>query len=78
LESQKEFSSDLLSQVSQEMEARRKEWLKLYKTKLDLNDVLELRNPQSVIEFVPEIVEHMRSEELLHMYPSSFLVDRSF
>lgn len=60
------------------MDLRRKEWLKEYKTKLDLNDVLEIRNPQAVIEFVPEIIENMRNEELSHMYPSTFLTDRTF
>lgn len=60
------------------MANRRKEWLNKYKPKLDLNDVLELRNPQAVIEFVPEIVENMRAEELRHMYPPNFLMDRSF
>jgi len=59
------------------MELRRKEWLRNYKTKLDLNDVLEIRNPQSVIEFVPEIVANMREEEKRHMYPGNFL-DKSF
>lgn len=55
------------------MDNRRRDWLKKYKTKLDLNDVLEIRNPQAVIEFVPEIVENMRKEELRHMYPPNFL-----
>lgn len=32
-------------QIQNEMEIRRKNWLKNYKTKLDLNDVLEIRNP---------------------------------
>ena len=49
------------------MELRRKEWLREYKTKLDLNDVLEIRNPQAVVEFVPEIMENMRNEEQRHM-----------
>ena len=48
------------------MESRRKEWLKEYKTKLDLNDVLEIRNPQAVVEFVPEIIENIRKEEDRH------------
>lgn len=55
------------------MENRRKNWLKSYKTKLDLNDVLEIRNPQSVIEFIPEIIDNMKVEELKHMYPANFL-----
>lgn len=45
------------------MEARKKDWVAKYKRKLDLNDVLEIRNPQSVIEFVPEIVQNMQNEE---------------
>jgi hypothetical protein len=43
-----------------------------------LNDVLEIRNPQAVIEFVPEIMQNLRAEEERHMYPSTFLIDRSF
>lgn len=45
-----------LKEISKEQENRRKEWLKQYKTKLNINDVLQIRDPQSVIEFIPEIV----------------------
>lgn len=64
-------------QIPAEMENRRKNWLREYKSKLDLNDVLELRNPQSVIEFVPEIMDNLRIEEQKHIYPANFL-DSSF
>jgi hypothetical protein len=67
-----------LDEISKEMELRKKEWFQNYRTQLDLNDVLEKRNPQSVIEFIPEIVQNMRNEEERHMYPSNFLRDRSF
>lgn len=70
------FDVERLKQIVAEMDLRRKEWLRQYKTNLDLNDVLEIRNPQSVIEFVPEILVNMKKEELNHMYPSNFL-DRS-
>jgi hypothetical protein len=60
------------------MESRRKEWLKEYKTKLDLNDKLEIRNPQAVVEFVPEIIENIRKEEDRHLYPKNFLQDKDF
>lgn len=60
------------------MELRRKDWLREYKTKLDLNDVLEIRNPQAVVEFVPEIMDNMRNEEQRHMYPNNFLADKNF
>jgi hypothetical protein len=39
------FDDAKLQQVVQEMDNRRKNWLKEYKSKLDLNDVLEIRNP---------------------------------
>jgi len=61
------------TQIQNEMENRRKNWLKGYKTKLDLNDVLEIRNPQSVIEFIPEIIDNMKVQEQQHMYPANFL-----
>jgi len=59
------------------MELRRKNWLRDYKSKLDLNDVLEIRNPQSVVEYVPEIIANLRIEEMRHIYPATFL-DNSF
>lgn len=46
-------------QITQEMEKRRKEWLNNYKKQLEINDILELRNPQSVVEFIPQIVDSM-------------------
>lgn len=71
------FDDQKMKQIVVEMENRRKNWLKDYKTKLDLNDVLEIRNPQSVIEFIPEIIENMKIDEVKHQYPSNFL-DQSF
>ena len=55
------------------MDKRRKNWVQEYKKKLDVWDVFQLRNPQSVIEFVPEIFENIRKEEKSHLYPSNFL-----
>ena len=71
------FDDAKLQQIVQEMDNRRKNWLKEYKSKLDLNDVLEIRNPQSVIEFIPEIMGNMKIDEKNHMYPYNFL-DQSF
>ena len=59
------------------MENRKKNWMKSYKTKLDLNDVLEIRNPQSVVEFIPEIISNMKEEEKTHKYQPNFL-DKEF
>jgi|DEB0MinimDraft_12_1074336.scaffolds.fasta_scaffold09880_3 hypothetical protein len=55
------------------MENRRKNWLKGYKNKLEINDILELRNPQAVVEFIPEIITNMLKEEERHIYPANFL-----
>jgi hypothetical protein len=55
-----QFDEKKLIAIVEEVELRRKEWLREYKTKLDLNDVLEIRNPQAVVEFVPEIMENLR------------------
>lgn len=71
------FDTDKMKEIVAEMDQRRKEWLRQYKSNLDLNDVLEIRNPQSVIEFVPEILVNLKQEELNHQYPSNFL-DRAF
>lgn len=71
------FDDNKLKEVFETQENRRKEWLRKYKTKLDLNDVLQIRDPQSVVEFIPEIVMNMRKEEVRHMYPTNFL-DRGF
>jgi hypothetical protein len=59
--------------VAQEMDERRKDWVKSYKGKLEIYDILELRNPQSVIEYVPEIIVNMQEEEPAHFYPPDFL-----
>ena len=54
------FDEKKLGEVVEEHDIRRKEWLKGYRTNLEINDVFEIRNPQSVIEFIPEIVENMK------------------
>ena len=72
------FNEEKLNEISKEMENRRKDWLKRYKNQLDLNDILEIRNPQSVVEFIPEIIVNMRAEEDRHLYPPNFLQDRTF
>jgi len=41
----KHSSITVTQQIQGEMEHRRKNWMKEYKSTLDLNDVLEIRNP---------------------------------
>jgi len=39
------INESVSEQIANEMDNRKKNWMKNYKTKLDLNDVLEIRNP---------------------------------
>jgi len=39
------FDEEKLKKISAEMDQRRKDWREQQKQKLDLNDVLEIRNP---------------------------------
>lgn len=70
-----QFDTGKMGEILEEHDARRKEWLRNYRANMEINDVFEIRNPQSVIEFIPEIVENMRKEEKRHLYPSNFLRD---
>ena len=56
-----------------EFEKRREDWRRGVRRDLDVADILEMRNPQSVIEFVNSIIVSMKNEEIRHMYPSDFL-----
>jgi hypothetical protein len=67
------FSEARLEAVSEEMARRRGDWRREYRLGLDSADQLAMRDPQAVIEFVPEIVANMRKEERRHMYPENFL-----
>jgi hypothetical protein len=56
-----------------EFEKRREDWRRGVRRDLDVADILEMRNPQSVIEFVNEIIVNMKNEETRHMYPADYL-----
>ncbi len=51
------------------MEERRKERMKTLTRNLEVCDLLDIRNPQSVAEFAPAIYKNMSIEELQHLYP---------
>lgn len=55
------------------MEERRKERMKTLTRNLEVCDLLDIRNPQSVAEFAPAIYKNMSIEELQHLYPSDFM-----
>ena len=38
----------------------------------NFKDILEISNPQSVIEFVTSIMVNLQTQELKHIYPSYF------
>lgn len=55
------------------MEARRKDRMKTLTRNLEVCDLLDMRNPQSVAEFAPQIYKNMHLEENSHIYPSNFM-----
>jgi hypothetical protein len=50
--------------VAQIMEDRRKERMKTLTRNLEVCDLLDMRNPQSVAEYAPAIYKHMLAEEI--------------
>ena len=47
------------SQVQQMMEDRHKEQMKILTRNLEVCDLLDMRNPQSVAEFAPAVYKHL-------------------
>lgn len=68
------LSQAKMEEVARVMEERRKERMKTLTRNLEVCDLLDIRNPQSVAEFAPQIYRYLHQEELSHMYPSDFLV----
>jgi|LauGreDrversion4_2_1035121.scaffolds.fasta_scaffold378790_1 hypothetical protein len=67
------FNQDKLKVIVAEFEKRREDWRRNIRRDLDVADILEMRNPQSVIEFVNQIIVSMKNEEIKHMYPHDYL-----
>lgn len=44
---------------------------------LEVCDLLDMKNPQSVAEFAPQIYKNMHLEELQHLYPEDFMQNQS-
>jgi len=40
---------------------------------LEVCDLLEMRNPQSVAEFAPQIYKNMNADEVKHVYSEDFM-----
>lgn len=56
------------------VEDRRRERMKTLTRNLEVCDLLDIRNPQSVAEYAPQIYRFLHSEENRHLYPAEFLV----
>jgi len=67
------FNQEKLKVIVAEFEKRREDWRRNIRRDLDVADILEMRNPQSVIEFVNQIIVSMKNEEIKHMYPHDYL-----
>jgi len=59
--------------VAKLVEERRKERMKTLTRNLEVCDLLDIRNPQSVAEYAPQIMRHLQQEEMGHMYPQEFM-----
>ena len=55
------------------MEERHKEQMKTLTRNLEVCDLLDMRNPQSVAEFAPEVYKHLFKQEDLYQYPQNFM-----
>ena len=69
------FSQDKLEEVAKIMEDRKKQRMKTLTRNLEVCDLLDMRNPQSVAEYAPQIYKNMMNEEEMNMYSSEFLVN---
>ena len=74
-EQEPSLSQAKMEEVARIMEERRKERMKTLTRNLEVCDLLDIRNPQSVAEFAPQIYRYLHQEELNHMYPQDFLVN---
>ena len=66
-----------MDQVAQLMEERRKERMKTLTRNLEVCDLLDMRNPQSVAEFAPQIYKQLLIEEVDHLYPDDFMQNQT-
>ena len=57
------------------MDERRKERMKILTRNLEVCDLLDMRNPQSVAEFAPQVYKHLFREEERLKYPADFMAN---
>lgn len=55
------------------VDQRRKERMKTLTRNLEVCDLLEMRNPQSVAEYAPQIYKFLSQEELAHQKQDTFM-----
>ncbi len=63
--------------VAKVMEERRKERMKALTRHLEVCDLLDMRNPQSVSEYAPAIYRLLHTEETRHLYGDSFMKNQT-
>ncbi len=67
------MTAEGLEKVAKIVEERRKERMKTLTRNLEVCDLLEMRNPQSVAEFAPQIYKNMNADEVKHVYSEDFM-----
>jgi len=70
------FSTSRLQEIHELAESRRRERVKGLTRNLEVCDLLDMRNVQSVAEHAPKITQFLLEEELRFMLPRSFMQDQ--
>ncbi len=70
--------STKVSDVSLIAEERRKERLKALTRNLEVCDLLDMRNVQTVAEHAPKITSYLLEQEKLFLLPAQFMQDQKF
>jgi len=67
------YSQSRTEEAQKLMEDRKKERMKALTRNLEVCDLLDMRNPQSVAEYAPGIYKHLHNEEIINQYPADFM-----
>jgi tRNA/tmRNA/rRNA uracil-C5-methylase (TrmA/RlmC/RlmD family) len=70
------FSTSRLQEIHELAESRRRERVKGLTRNLEVCDLLDMRNVQSVAEHAPKITQFLLEEELRFMLPRNFMQEQ--
>lgn len=77
-EMQKKATKDMTrNEIDELFKQRLQARKKVLTTSLEVFDFLDMRNTQTVADFVPSIMKYLYTNEKVHQYPSNFLQNQS-